>query len=144
MKHKHLFSESAVWVTESEFTDANGNISKGNGESHITVSEDKILNKSWAKTGNITISNNYEMTKVSDNQIDYCSLNPDLGSQSGTFYVTGNNVFSKFTVYNTELNGFEIIRQEGDTCFATGALYNGDELVNTWTAVMKKEKEKES
>jgi hypothetical protein len=54
------------------------------------------------------------------------------------FSLDRNTLFSKFGIENTTLNGYEIIRREDDICYAQGALYDNDELINAWTAIMKK------
>lgn len=133
---KHLLSESATWETSSSFVDGEGNVSSGKGESQIIIAEDHILNQSWAITGKRKLVNNYTIRLISPTRYQYQSDNPDLGIQKGFFDINGNKVFSKFRIDNTDLNGYEIISREGNTCHASGALYKNDELINTWTALM--------
>lgn len=135
---KHLFSESATWETTSEFVNPQGEISYAQGQSTITVKENEITNSSWAQLGEVKRVNNYRITPVSASKMVSESLNPELGKQTGIFHIDRNRVFSKFTIEGTTLNGFEIIRREYDTCYAEGALYDKDELINTWTATMIK------
>ncbi len=135
---KHLLSETATWSTKSEFVTPNGQASEALGESVITVNGDTTTNMSWVEINGKRLMNNYHITRLPDNHFDYQSDNPDLGIQQGRFDISQNTVFSRFTVLNTDLNGYEIISREKDLCFAKGALYNGNELINTWNAVMTK------
>jgi hypothetical protein len=135
---KHLFSESAIWKTTSEFVTPNGEISTAKGQSVISVGETEITNESWADVGGIRRMNNYKTTRVSGSEFTSESLNPELGKQTGIFNIDRNTLFSKFRIEETSLNGYEIIRREYDICYAPGALYDGDALVNTWTATMIK------
>lgn len=137
-EYKHLLSESALWTTVSEFVDPKGEISKGEGQSIIEISDKKITNDSWANTPNGKMENKYTIRKLSETRYLYTSLNPVLGKQEGYFDVNKNYVFSKFEVENTNLNGYEVIRRIDDTCHASGALYDGNTLLNTWTATMTK------
>lgn len=134
----HFLSESAVWQTTSEFVAPNGEISNAKGESVISVSETELTNESWAQTGDVKRINNYRIIPVSPTEFSYESLNPELGKQTGVFNIDRNTVFSKFKVETTSLNGYEIIRRENDVCYAQGALYDGDKLVNTWNATLIK------
>jgi hypothetical protein len=36
------------------------------------------------------------------------------------------------------MNGFEVINRDNDLCKAYGALYNGNELVNSWQTTLKR------
>ena len=132
----HLLSESATWETESEFVDGNGNISRATGESKIEVFDNYIINKSWIDLGGNKISNDYRIEKSSENRYLYRSNNPSLGVQIGTFGIDRNVVFSKFQIENTHLNGYEIIIRKDCVCDAYGALYDNNELKNTWNAKM--------
>ncbi|MDR0660867.1 MAG: hypothetical protein LBG19_08745 [Prevotellaceae bacterium] len=135
----HLLSESAVWITESEFTDLAKNRSAGNGESHIKVDGQRLTNTSWVEMADGSrISNTYSIEKIQDNLYRYNSSSPALGIQASTFITDKSCVYSKFAVKNTRLNGFEVIIRNGNTRHAHGALYNGDELINTWVATMRK------
>lgn len=135
---KHFLSESAVWQTTSEFISPNGEISNAKGESIISVSETELTNESWAQIGHVKRINNYKIISVSPTEFSYESLNPELGKQIGVFNIDCNTVFSKFKVEATSLNGYEIIRREDDICYAQGALYDGDKLINTWNATLTK------
>jgi len=135
---KHLFSESAHWKTTSAFVDSEGRVSEGIGESVITIGKDKITNQSWAMAGEQKLENDYVIIPHSSTRYEFRSENPALGVQEGFFDLNGNLVYSKFRIIDTDLNGFEVIRREGDICHATGALYSGNELINTWTARMEK------
>ncbi len=135
----HLLSETALWITETEFVYPDGSISKGRGESNIDVKEIIIMNNSRTMFGENKITNDYVIRYSSDNEYMFESVNPELGAMKGVFNIDRNLIFSKFTVQDTELNGFEIIRREDNTCFAHGALYDGHTLINTWNAVMKKQ-----
>lgn len=50
---KHFLSESAVWQTTSEFVTPEGIISKGIGESVLSIHKEEIINKSWARLDTI-------------------------------------------------------------------------------------------
>lgn len=136
---KHLLSETAVWKTSSEFVDAKGQVSEGIGETHIEIRDEAITNSSWVMLNRQKINNKYVIRKISEKRYEYESENPHLGTQSGFFDIDKHFIFSKFSVDNKNLNGYEIISREGDICFATGALYDGDELVNSWTCRMMKD-----
>lgn len=133
---KHFLSESTIWQTTSEFITPNGQISYGMGETAITVLHDKIINNSWAQLGNIKRENNYIIRQISDNRYVSESSNPELGIQTGVYDIDKNTVFFKFKIEGTSMNGFEIIRREGDNCHAQGALYDDNSLINTWTAML--------
>nr|WP_320059370.1 hypothetical protein [uncultured Bacteroides sp.] len=135
---KHLLSESATWQTISEFVTPDGKISHAEGESVISISETEIVNESWAQLDGVRRMNNYKITPISSLEFVSESINPELGKQSGKFNVDRNYLFSKFKIEGTTLNGYEIIRREEDTCYAYGALYDSDLLINTWTATMNK------
>lgn len=134
----HFLSESCIWESTSEFTDSNGNISKGNGISDIKVLKDKITNNSYAELDGKMIYNDYEIYAESTIILHSRSLNPILGIQKGIFHVNGSKLFFDFTIENTSMRGFEIIRREGNICFSDGALYNGEKLINTWSAILQK------
>ncbi len=135
---KHFLSESAIWQTSSEFVTPEGIISKGEGQSIISIYENEIINESWAQLEDIRRTNNYRIIPVSSTEYVFESLNPELGKQTGVFNVDRNVLFSKFKIEETSLNGFEIIRREEDICYVQGALYKNDLLINTWFATMTK------
>lgn len=137
-KPLNFLSETAHWETVSEFTTPDGVISKGMGESLIEVNDTGITNKSWVSINKKKIENNYVIHKVSENRYEYTSLNPAFGVQKGYFDISGEIIFSKFLIDQSDLNGYEIIKREGHICLANGALYKGDELINTWKAVLVK------
>lgn len=132
----HLFSESAAWRTTSEFVTPDGHITAARGCSVITVDDAVIENESWADLEGQRRTNNYRITQVTPTSFESQSVNPELGKQVGQFSLDRDTLYSKFRIEDTSLNGFEIIRREGDLCHAQGALYDGDALVNTWTATM--------
>lgn len=136
---KHLFSENALWKTKSEFTDAEGNVSKGIGESLIELKNGLISNTSWALVGGDLMENNYTIVSHSPTRFKSVSDNPALGIQEGVMDVAGPRIYSKFFIRETELNGYEIMTREGSICHARGALYNGDDLINCWSAKMTKQ-----
>ncbi len=45
---KHLLSDSAEWMTNSEFVDKDGKILRAIGEAKIIVDGEEIVNESWA------------------------------------------------------------------------------------------------
>ncbi len=116
----HLLLEEALWESISEFVTPDGKISNATGESEIIINGDKIENKSWAMLNGSKITNFYSITK------------------KGIFLIDRNTIFSKFRIENSDMNGFEVITRDKDICKAYEALYNGDELVNTWQATMKR------
>jgi len=135
---KHLFSESAIWQTTSEFVAPDGKISHAEGKSVIIISKTEITNKSWADVDGIRRVNNYKITPVSQSEFISESLNPELGKQTGMFNLDRSTLYSKFRIEDTSLNGYELIRREGNICYAQGALYENDILINTWRAKMTK------
>ncbi len=134
----HLLSETAKWITKSEFVSPKGIITRANGETNIVIGDKYIENHSWVLWGESKRVNNYRITLVSCNEYQFESLNPELGIQEGMFNIDRNTVFSKFTIKDTNLNGFEIITRQADTCYVNGALYNDNKLINTWNATMVK------
>lgn len=138
----HFLSGDGVWQSSSAFTDAEGNVSEGTGRSVIKVDNNgKITNHSYADLSGKKISNDYEICRVNTGEYRCCSVNPDLGIQEGTFHVRGSKVYFDFNIRETAMHGFEVIRREGDVCFSDGALYDGDKLINTWSAVLRRETE---
>lgn len=135
---KHIFSESAVWHTESVFITPSMEQKTGTGESQVTVTEDKIVNNSWSNNGDLSLRNEYRITPLEGNRFFCRSANAILGVQYGWMDIHKNTVFSKFVFEKSELNGFEVITREGDRCIVAGSLYDGNKLINTWTAVMTK------
>ena len=136
---KHLFSEPALWKTKSEFTDHDGNTAKGIGESFIEISDGVITNTSWALVGGNLIENNYTITGMDSGRLTYISDNPALGTQEGVMDIAGPRIYCKFFIRGSELNGYEVLTREGSVCHARGALYNGDDLSNCWSAQMTKQ-----
>lgn len=135
----NLVSETGVWITESEFVDPNGQISKATGETSITINgKSKITNHSYVEMGGKTLVNDYEIHITENNRYPFQSLNPTLGIQKGYFDIDRNVIYSRFEIENTVLNGYEIIIRNEDICTAYGALYNNTELINTWTAILRK------
>jgi len=135
----HLLSETAVWNTTSEFVMPDGMITKALGKSSIEISGDVILNKSWAKFGDVLRENDYRITVISPFEYRFESINPALGIQRGVFSIDRNVIYSRFRIEQTEMSGFEIIIRNGKECNTFGALYEKEKLINTWRALMKKE-----
>jgi hypothetical protein len=135
----HLLSESAVWNSISEFISSDGTITEAIGETSIVIKENEIINNSWASLGESKRINNYRIKIISKNELRFESLNPDLGIQKGKINIDRNTIYSKFIIENTNLNGFEIIRRENDLCYVNGALYDGENLINTWNAKLSKQ-----
>ncbi len=135
---KHLFSESALWKTTAEFVAPDGTISGAEGESLISIRGTEIINESWVQLGELRRTNNYKITPVSATEFNSESLNPELGKQIGIFNIDRSTIFSKFTIENSALGGYEIICREGDICRAQGARYDGNTLINTWSATIRK------
>ncbi|MDP3452724.1 MAG: hypothetical protein Q8R90_07180 [Bacteroidales bacterium] len=135
---KHLLSDPAEWMTSSEFVDKEGKIKRAIGEAKIIVNELEIINETWSCVEGKRICNCYRIEKESDHRYRYECNNPELGTQRGDFNIDRNIVYSKFTVNETSLNGFEIIVQDDDECTIYGTLYEGSELLNSWRTVMVK------
>ena len=55
----HLLSETARWITETEFVYPDGSISKGKGESNIDVKAQIVINNSRTMFGETEIINDY-------------------------------------------------------------------------------------
>ncbi|MFA6727431.1 MAG: hypothetical protein WCS17_04325 [Prevotella sp.] len=134
----NFLSEEAVWESISEFVDSNGKSMACQGKSSIKFKGEIILNESYSSFGEKTLTNDYEIRIVSENRYSYTSMNPVIGVQTGFFDINQNTIYSKFSIKESELNGYEIIRRIEDTCYANGALYNGNELINTWSATLHK------
>ncbi len=135
---KHLLSDSAEWMTNSEFVDKDGNILRAIGEAKIVVEGPEIINETWACVEGKKVCNCYRIEKESDLKYHFECQNTDLGKQIGDFNVDRNIVYSKFTVSDSSLNGFEIIVKDDDECTIYGTLYDGSNLLNTWRTVMVK------
>lgn len=135
----NFLSEEAVWESISEFVDSNGKAMICKGKSRIKFEGEMIVNESFSSFGEKTLTNDYEIRFVSENRYSYISRNPALGIQTGFFDVNKNTIYSKFSIKESKLNGYEIIRRIDDTCYVNGALYNGNELINTWSATLYKE-----
>lgn len=136
----NFLSEDAVWESVSEFVDSNGVSTIGKGDSIIESDGEVIINKSSSSFGEKKITNNYVIRFVSESRYSYTSQNPALGIQIGFFDISKNTIYSKFSIKDSELNGYETIRRIDDICYATGALYNGNELINIWSATLHKKK----
>ncbi|GAT64249.1 hypothetical protein [Paludibacter jiangxiensis] len=138
LQNQHLLSEPGKWLTQSEFTDADGRISKASGETLISINGSELKNNSWIDLNGRKLSNDYTITQINERLYKYVSKNPALGLQKGTFNIDRNRIYSKFVIENTAFNGFEVIVRRGNCCYSEGALYDGDVLVNIWTCVMEK------
>ncbi|WP_020614004.1 hypothetical protein [Sediminispirochaeta bajacaliforniensis] len=134
----HLLAENALWETFSEFVTPDGNIINARGETEIIINKNDIENKSWVMLNNSRIENFYSITKISKTKYSFISENPSLGTQRGTFSIDRNTIFSRFQIENSDMNGFEVIIRNNDVCKAYGALYNNDELINSWSANMNR------
>ncbi len=134
----HLLEDNSLWKSNSEFVTPDGKIMSATGETEITIDGNKIENKSWAMLNETKIENFYSITKISDNKYSFVSENPSLGTQKGIFTVDRNTVFSKFQIEDSDMNGFEVIIRNSDICTVYGALYNQNELINSWNASMKR------
>ena len=135
---KHLLSDSAEWMTNSEVIDKNGNVLRTIGESKIKISGEEITNENWSCIDGKKECSCYKIEKESDLRYRFECNNPSLGKQTGDFNINKNVLFSKFVVSDTSLNGFEIIVKEEDECIVYGTLYDGHELVNSWRTIMVK------
>ena len=101
---RHFLSESSVWHSTSEFTDAKGNVSKGIGVSEIKVCTDKITNNSYVEFEGAIIHNDYEIRSENNNAFHSCSINPTLGIQKGRFFVNGSKLFYDFIIFVFDLS----------------------------------------
>ncbi len=134
----HLLKENALWESISDFVTPDGNILKATGETEISIDGVKIKNKSWVILNGVKIVNFYSITKISEAKYSFISENPSLGTQKGIISIDRNTIFSKFRIEKSNMNGFEVIVRDNDTCKAYGALYNEEELINSWSAIMKR------
>lgn len=134
----NFLSEEAVWTSVSEFVDPHGMSMVCQGKSSIKFDNDLIVNESSSTFGEKILTNDYEIRFVSENRYSYTSRNPALGIQTGFFDINHHTIYSKFTIEDSELNGYEIIRRVDNICYANGALYNGNDLINTWSATLHK------
>jgi len=133
---KHLLSDSAEWMTNSEFVDKDGNILRAIGEAKIVVEDNEITNESWACVEGKKVFNNYRILKESDSKFRFECSNPEQGIRRGDLNSDRNILYSKFTVSDTSMNGFEIIVKDEDECTIYGSLYDGKELLNSWRTIM--------
>jgi hypothetical protein len=136
----NLLSETALWKTESEFVTPTGNITRSMGETKVEVKGKTISNHSWVILGGEKRENNHKIVRVNTNEYQFESSNPELGIQTGKFNIDRNVIYSKFQVKGTPYNGFEVINRHGDECTVWGILYDGDKVINSWQANMKKSK----
>jgi len=135
----HLLSDSAEWMTNSEFVDKNGNISNAIGETKIEIGREAISNESWVCINGQKVCNCYKISREDESRFNFECENTLLGKEVGEFKVEKNVVYSKFSVQNTKINGFEVvIKNDEDECYAYGSLFDGSELVNHWRSVMVK------
>ena len=135
---KHLLSDTAEWMTNSEFVDKDGNIMRAIGEAKIMVAGGVISNESWTCIDGKRVCNCYKIDKETESRYHFECDNTALGKQTGDFNIDRNVLFSKFRVNDTSMKGFEIIVKDEDECLVYGTLYDGDELVNTWRTIMVK------
>jgi hypothetical protein len=134
----NLLSETALWITESEFVTPDGVITRSKGETKVEVQDKTIFNNSWVEFDSTKRVNNYKISILHENEYHYESSNPELGIQIGKFNIDRNVIYSKFCVKGTKLNGFEVITRNGNECIAFGILYEEEDVINTWKAIMKK------
>lgn len=134
----NLISENGVWLTESEFVTSDGKISKAKGKTEISIIGETIMNHSSAELDGNAIVNDYKIKVSNNNRHPFLSKNPALGIQKGFFDVDRNIIYSRFEIENSSLNGFEVVIRNDNICNAHGALYDGNKLINTWTAKLIK------
>jgi hypothetical protein len=137
-KEKHLLSDSAEWMTNCEFVDKEGNIIKAIGEAKIVIEGTEIINDNWTCIDGKRLCSCYKIERESDFKYHYECKNSTLGNQTGDFCIDRNVLFSKFTVKETNLSGFEVFVKEDDECIVYGTLYDGAELINSWRSIMVK------
>jgi len=136
----HFLSEPSLWITYSEFTDPEGNISRGTGKTHIRFTDSGLRNESWVKLEGQAIRNDYLIHPSSDNLYHFESENPSMGRQTGTFHIDRDVVYSRFMIEESSMSGFEVVVRDGDHCKGYGALYEQGRLINSWRVVMEKSK----
>lgn len=137
---QHFLSGSGRWHSRSRFISAGGELFRGEGISEITILPEKIINHSYVELEGKRLQNDYIITPDGEKKYSFRSENSTLGAQTGTFRVNGSKLISDFQITGKGLHGFEIIRREGDICFADGALYDKEQLINTWSAILTKER----
>lgn len=135
---KHFFSDSGIWKVIAEFVDPDGKVMHSEGESVISVGSDEIINETWVASEEINRRNTYKITPVSKSEMVAESLNPDLPHLTGVFSLDRSMLHFKYQVDGSSVNGYEIISRKDSVCYAYGAIYDGNTLLQTWTATLNK------
>ncbi|MDH6305163.1 hypothetical protein M2459_002260 [Parabacteroides sp. PF5-5] len=140
MEAKHLFSEDSDWLCITELTYPQGEIIKENGGLSIRILPDQIVRESWFYDEEGKFESQLVINQISSWQYTYES--PDIkqmGTQKGTIHVDRNRTYSKFTIGDTLLNGYEITARNNNVCYMDGALYYDQKLIKAWSTVMTKQ-----
>lgn len=135
---KHYFSEPGTWKVTVEFVDSKGNVMNLEGESVISMDETGITNTMYVASEKINRRNEYRITNVSATEMAVESTDSNQPRLSGKFNVERNNLFFKYRIDETATNGYEILSRHQSVSYAYGALYDGDTLLGTWTAISNK------
>jgi hypothetical protein len=108
------------------------------GESVVSVDNTEIINDVWVASKGINRRNTYRITHVSKCQMIAESINPDLPRMTGSFDIDRNILHFRFQMDGSRQNGHEVITRRRNVCYVCGALYDGDALLQTWTATINR------
>jgi hypothetical protein len=136
---KHLLSDPGTWKATAEFVDPEGHIMTSEGEAVITAGPNEMISNVWIASDEINRSNSYRIAPVSPTRMSCESLSPDSKRLTGTFNVDRNMLFFKFRLEGCGVGGYQIIHRNGDVCYAHGALYDGDTLIQNWMATLNRQ-----
>lgn len=93
---KHLLSDSAEWMTNSEFVDKSGNIFSAIGEAKIMVSKGMISNESWTCIDGKRVCNCYKIDKETESRYRFECDNTAPGKQTGDLLIPGRVLLKIF------------------------------------------------
>jgi len=136
------FLAGRQWRASGTYYDENGHPFTLSGLACISRSEDE-----WTLDGYMEVKldspvrfgNRYQIFET-DSPFTYhwMSLNPALGTLSGTFEFIGENIISVYTSESGEYNGTETLTQvDEDTYHNAGVSFHNGSRMSAWTAVLK-------
>ncbi len=137
---KHFLSEPGTWKVASEFVDPAGKVITSQGESVISVDRFGITNDQWLSSDEGSRQNSYRITPVSATEMTALSIDPEQPTLLGTLSVEGGKLFFKYRREGSAINGYEIISRCRSTCYSFGALFDGEKLLQNWSATLNKTK----
>ncbi len=135
---KHFFSDSGTWKTTAEFVAPDGRVMLSEGETVISVGKDGVMSEAWVASEEINRRNTYRIIPVSATEMTAESVDPYQPYLTGALNIDRNNLHFKYRMEGSAVNGYEIITRKGTVCYAYGALYNGNSILQTWTATLNK------